>query len=66
MTSPWRYTPQFKVEYRGFTFQYDTAQEFGTMVAESRCGMANPYEPDTTEFEDFMEAVYLVRDRRNK
>lgn len=66
MTSLWKYSPEFKVQYRSFTFEYNTAQEFGTMVAESKCGMANPYEPDTLEFEDFMEAVYLVRDKRSK
>lgn len=52
---------KWKVTYRGFVFEYDTAEELGKMVAESGCGMPNPYEPDNTDYDDFLEGFRKQR-----
>lgn len=52
----WYRRAKYRYEYNGFVFEYDTATELGRMAAESKCGMPNPFDPSTVEFDMFNEA----------
>lgn len=52
---------KWKTSHRGAVFEYDTVMELGAMVAESGCGMPNPYEPGNTDYEDFNEGYRSQR-----
>ncbi len=54
----WSKRCKWKVNYRGFTYEYDTASELGAMVRDSGSGMPNPYEPDCTDYDDYNEEMY--------
>lgn len=53
----WTKKAKWSYQYKNFTFDYDTAAELGRIVAESGCDMPNPFDPSTTDFDDFTEAV---------
>ncbi|MEW4343569.1 hypothetical protein AB1J03_19625 [Vibrio diabolicus] len=54
------------IEYKGYVFEYDTAEELGRMVAESDCGMENPFEPDTVEFDQFYDSYATAKEEMAK
>lgn len=49
----WRKKKKFRVEYNDYVFEYDTAVELARMVKESKCRMPIPYEPMTTDYDDW-------------
>lgn len=48
---------KYSVEYNGYYFEYDTAIELAKMVKESKCGMPIPYEPMTTDYDDWRSVM---------
>lgn len=57
---------KYTIEYKGYVFEYDTAEELGRMVAESDCGMENPFEPDTVEFDQFYDSYATAKEEMAK
>ena len=53
----WYKRSKWKLEYQGFTYEYDTARQLGQMVRESGSKMPNLYDPDCTDHEDYNEGV---------
>lgn len=60
----WNKETKHRCKHKGFTFEFDTAAELGKMVAESGCPMSNPYDPDCTDYDDFLEAFRAVRESK--
>ncbi|ELB2755754.1 hypothetical protein QNF07_004079 [Vibrio alginolyticus] len=61
----WKKT-KYTIEYKGYVFEYDTAEELGRMVAQSGCGMENPFEPDTVEFDQFYDSYATTKENMAK
>lgn len=51
----WTKRKKFRYRHDNFIFEYDTARELGQLVRESKCGMPNPYEPNSEDYDDFNE-----------
>lgn len=60
--SKWTKRCKYKLEYDGFTFEYETASELGRMTFESGSKMENPYDPNSTDFDDFNDASTLAKE----
>ena len=58
----WTRCCKYKLECDSFTFEYDTASELGRMVFESGSKMENPYDPSSTDFDDFNDAYALAKE----
>jgi len=54
----WYKKNYYTLECNDFVFEYETAYELGVMVRESGCKMPNPYEPDNTDYDDFINGWY--------
>lgn len=46
---------KYRVEYEDYIFEYNTVEEFATLVMESGAKIQNLYEPNTKEFDEFNE-----------
>lgn len=53
----WHKRGKWKINYKDFTYEYDTASELGKMVKESGSRMPNPYDPSCTDYDDYNEAT---------
>lgn len=53
----WERKKKFTVEHDGYVFHYDTAIELARMVKESGCKMPIPYEPMTTDYDDWCSVM---------
>ncbi|OUD22190.1 hypothetical protein [Vibrio parahaemolyticus] len=62
----WWKKNKYTIEYKGYVFEYDTAEELGGMVAQSGCGMENPFEPDTVEFDQFYDSYATTKEEMAK
>lgn len=58
----WTKRCKYKLECDNFTFEYDTASELGRMAFESGSKMGNPYDPNSTEFDEFSDAYALAQE----
>jgi hypothetical protein len=47
---------KYRYEVNGVSFYWDTAKELGKLVAESGLYLANPFDPGTTDFDDYIES----------
>ncbi|HHC7290417.1 TPA: hypothetical protein ACN382_003916 [Vibrio parahaemolyticus] len=61
----WKKT-KYTIEYKGYVFEYDTAEELGRMVAQSGCGMENPFEHYTVEFDQFYDGYVAAKEEMAK
>ncbi|MBO0209734.1 MULTISPECIES: hypothetical protein [Vibrio] len=57
---------KYTIEYKGYVFEYDTAEELGRMVAQSGCGMENPFDPNTVEFDQFYDSYATTKEEMAK
>ncbi|ENN2394516.1 hypothetical protein J4H39_17065 [Vibrio alginolyticus] len=57
---------KYMIEYKGYVFEYDTAEELGRMVAQSGCGMENPFDPNTVEFDQFYDSYATTKEEMAK
>ncbi|ELB2291141.1 hypothetical protein QNZ73_004031 [Vibrio parahaemolyticus] len=62
----WWKKNKYTIEYKCYVFEYDTAEELGRMVAQSGCGMENPFEPDTVEFDQFYDSYATTKEEMAK
>lgn len=61
----WKKT-NYTIEYKGYVFEYDTAEELGRMVAQSGCGMENPFDPNTEEYDQFFDSYATTKEEMAK
>ncbi|HCG5913205.1 TPA: hypothetical protein NJ057_003865 [Vibrio parahaemolyticus] len=61
----WKKT-KYTIEYKGYVFEYDTAEELGRMVTQSGCGMENPFDPNTVEFDQFYDSYATTKEEMAK
>jgi len=54
----WNKGKKWTIHYGRYTYEYETAKELGKMVRESGSRMPNPYSPDCTDYDDYIEAVH--------
>ncbi|EPU4643936.1 hypothetical protein ACVXAM_003845 [Vibrio parahaemolyticus] len=57
---------KYTIECKGYVFEYDTAEELGRMVAQSGCGMENPFDPNTVEFDQFYDSYATTKGKMAK
>lgn len=57
---------KYTIEYKGYVFEYDTAEELGRMVVQSGCGMENPFDPNTVEFDQFYDSYATAKEEMAK
>ncbi|HHC7220172.1 TPA: hypothetical protein ACN38L_004064 [Vibrio parahaemolyticus] len=57
----WWKKNKYTIEYKGYVFEYDTAEELGRMVAQSGCGMENPFDPNTVEYDQFFDSYATTK-----
>lgn len=50
--------PEYKIEYKGYIYCYDTAIELANMVKETGTQMENPYEPHHVEYDIYNRYVF--------
>lgn len=46
---------RYALEYLGIKFHYNTAKELGWLVNKSGSTMSNPFAPDNTDYDDYIE-----------
>ena len=62
----WWKKSKYAIEYKGYVFEYDTAEELSRMVAQSGCGMENPFDPNTVEFDQFYDSYATTKEEMAK
>ena len=50
-----------RLSYEGFNFAYNTAKELAHLMYANCETVKNPYDPDSTDYEDFNETVYKLQ-----
>jgi len=52
-----------RFSYEGFNFAYNTAKELAQLMYTNCENVKNPYEPDSSDYEDFNETVYSLQSK---
>lgn len=49
---------KFRLGYDGYIFAYNSAKELAQLMYNYCDCIKNPYEPDSTDYDDFNEVIY--------
>ncbi len=55
-----------RLSCEGFNFAYNTAKELAHLMFINCENIKNPYDPNSTDYEDFNETVYKLQSKREK
>ena len=57
---------KYKLTDSGYLFEFNTADELGHLMASRIKRIENPYDPQSTDYDDFNRAVWDYRDSKSK
>jgi hypothetical protein len=54
---------KYRFNYERFKFAYNTAGELAQLIYANCKVVENPYEPQTSEYEEFNETIYSLQNK---
>lgn len=57
---------KFRLSYDGYIFAYNSAKELAQLMYNYYDCIKNPYDPDSTDYEDFNETIYKLQSKGAK
>ncbi|HHX8304440.1 TPA: hypothetical protein ACVO0J_002338 [Vibrio diabolicus] len=62
----WWKKSKYAIEYKGYVFEYDTAEELSRMVSHSSCGKENRFDPNNVEYDQFFDRCATPKEEMPK